>query len=87
MSLTREDFRRTLPAAVGALPHRWEGDRVTIAADGGQIVITLTDQPARALGSLRLPVLAVEFRFEGFTPDTVAAFMTRFDRHFQRGGG
>jgi hypothetical protein len=87
MCLTREDFHRTLPAAIGALPHQWEGDRVSIVADGGQVTIALTDQPARVLGSLRLPVLAVAFRFQGFTPAAVEAFMTRFDRHFQRGGG
>ena len=59
MALTRADFLRLLPVAVGNEPYRVEGD--DIAATEGPIAwrIRLEERPKRAFGPGGLPVLAV----------------------------
>lgn len=41
----------------------------------------------RVIALVRLPRLAVDFRFDGATPAQRAAFMRRLDLQLQRGGG
>ena len=86
MGVTREEFLRTLPAAVAPLPWELDGDRVLIHHPAGSIRITLFPRPPRRIAALRLPVLGVTFQFT--VPSAARrAFMTRFDLAFHRGGG
>ena len=87
MALTREDFLRLLPAAVGGVPYRVEGDE--IASGGGEPAwrIRLEARPPRAFGPVGIPVLAVALTIEGATEARAAAFLDRFLLGFQRAGG
>ena len=87
MGLTRSDFLRTLPAAVAPLDYRVDQDLVTIDHPAGRIEISLRPATERRLGSFRLPVVPMQFRFTGLDPAQRQSFMQRFDLHFQRGGG
>jgi hypothetical protein len=43
--------------------------------------------PVRQIALIRLPRLAVHYRFEGLPDDARQVFMKRFDLYIQRGGG
>ncbi len=86
MTLTREEFRRTLLAAAG-------GEVRTLVdgyggGEGGRTWrITLADLPPLDLGALHLDRLQVDLHFKGYGPPEQDAFMARFLAHFRRGGG
>jgi len=86
MSLSREEFFRLLPAAVGAHGLREDG-----AAWGSEGIRSWTIR-LRPLGDLRLgrvvlPRHQVEITLEGYDQEEAGAFLARFHRAFQRGGG
>ena len=87
MTISREDFLRLLPEAVGHTPQAG-ADGVFRHAEGGR-GWSLALQPLEPLrlGRLSLVRHRVELTFEGQSADQVAAFMARFHRGFQRGGG
>lgn len=86
MSLTREDFFRTLPnAVVGDLSI--EGDTARIVDSRGVAEIRFTNPGERRIGALTLPVCTIEFRFTGYGQSDLDAFMERFETRFRRGGG
>ena len=87
MALTRDDFLRLLPVAVGNEPYRVDGD--DIVATGGAIAwsIRIDERPKRAFGPVGLPVLAVQLTLDGATDREARAFMDRFLLGFQRAGG
>ena len=84
-SITRDEFLRLLPAAVG--PFHLEGDTATHADGGRAWTIRLVPLPACRLGSLSVPRLRVEIALEGYAEAEAAEFMARFRRGFLRGGG
>ena len=43
--------------------------------------------PPRQIALIRLPRLAVSFKFAGVADEVRHAFMKRFDLYMQRGGG
>ena len=87
LGLTHDDFFRFLPPAIS--PHRFTVEENTVRiADGDRTVtIELGPQQHRSIASLRLPYLEATFTFVGYTTNTRQAFMARFERYFQRGGG
>jgi hypothetical protein len=87
MSLTREEFLRLLPAAVGLETVTLENDCLVHANASKGWRIGLTRLPDLRLGSVVLPLHRVELAFDGFSQQDIQAFMARFERHFQRGGG
>lgn len=87
MALGHADLLRTLPAALEGCPHEVSGNVITIRGEGRQVVIRLSPERERRLAALRLPVTVLDFRFAGYSREEVDAFMKRFDRCFQRGGG
>ena len=87
MGLTAEEFLRTLPDAVGHRQYRVQGGRILIRTGGGWVKILLHPTRERRLGMMALPVTPVEFSFHCLDPEERERFMTRFERHFQRGGG
>jgi len=87
MSISREDFLRLLPEAVGLVPV--EVERGLFRHEEGPRRWTLRLQllePLR-LGRLSLERHRVELSFEGHTAAEVEAFLARFHRGYQRGGG
>jgi hypothetical protein len=87
MALTRDDFLRLLPAAVGSAPFRVDGDEIVSQGSSPGWRIRLEDRPPRRLGPVGIPVLAVSLRLEGATAQEAKAFEARFLLGFQRAGG
>ena len=87
MGLTHADFFRTLPAAMGRLTYRIEGQSVIAAHNGKQVRIQLGPQQERRIALLRIPYVNVQFAFDGYSEAETQAFLDYFDSRFQRGGG
>ncbi len=88
MTISRADFLRLLPAALGHAPFVAEGDILHGGTDdGGHWQITLTSLDDLVLGPVRLPRQRVDFAFSGCSTEQVEAFMRRFERYYQRAGG
>jgi hypothetical protein len=87
MTLSREEFLRLLPGAVG-LPVAAEDGGGFGGWDGARRwTIHLFPLGDLRVGSVTLPRHRIEIQLEGYTKGEVEAFMTRFNRGFQRGGG
>ena len=87
MALTRDDFLRLLPVAVGMETYHVDGD--DIVGTGGTIAwrIRIEERSGRPFGPVRLPVLAVTLALDGATADDARAFVNRFLLGYQRAGG
>jgi len=87
MGITRAEFLRLLPEAVGHAAWRIEGD--DIAGDGTlpSWRIRLDERPGRRFGPVALPVLGITLALEGASDADCAAFVKRFLLGFQRAGG
>jgi hypothetical protein len=82
MSIERDEFFRMLPGGAGLpLVHRGETVR------GSGWTLTAEVQPSLNIGLLSLPRLRVQIDFVPADAAKMLEFMSRFDRHFQRGGG
>lgn len=82
MSIGRDEFFHMLPGAVDLpIVHRGDG------ASGRGWSLSVEVQPALHIALLSLPRLKVSLEFPARDGAHMAAFMLRFDRHFQRGGG
>jgi hypothetical protein len=87
MTLSREEFLRLLPGAAGPLTETGEAD-VFEGRDGSRRWrIRLVPLPELRVGRVVLPRHQVEICLEGFAGGEAEAFMARFHRGFQRGGG
>jgi hypothetical protein len=87
MGLTRADFLRLLPVAVGNAPFRVEGDEIASAGGSPAWRIRLRECPPRAFGPVELPVLAVGLSVDGAAEADARRFVARFLLGFQRAGG
>jgi len=86
MGITRAEFLRLLPAAVGGAAFRVEGDDV-LSAGPPPWRIRLEARPGRGFGPVMIPVLAVALAVEAATPAEAEVFVERFLLGFQRAGG
>jgi hypothetical protein len=87
MSISRSEFFRTLPVALGTDALAVSGDRVTVDTPGHRLQILFRQEPPLRIASLTLPSAVVELRFEGHGEPEMAAALRRFDLYFRRGGG
>ena len=87
MACTESDWLRWLPAAVGELHWKLQTQSAGVRIGEGALGLKWQVMPARVIGQVSLPVLAVSFRFAGVDDAQRHAFMTRFDLYMQRGGG
>jgi hypothetical protein len=87
MTISREEFLRLLPGALGQAFVREAEGRFSGGAGARRWTLHLRPLPPRRLGSVELPCHRVEFCFEGHLESEVMEFMARFHRGFQRGGG
>jgi hypothetical protein len=85
MSLSREEFLRFLPAAVGSFVVN--GDEVRRSDGDRGWVIRLVPLADHRVGSVVIPRHRVEIVLEGYSEADADAFMNRFHRAFMRGGG
>ena len=85
MSITREEFFRFLPAAVGSFVV--DGDTIRTRDGTGGWLIRLTPLADHRAGSVVVPRHRVEIVLETCSEVEGEAFMARFHRAFLRGGG
>jgi hypothetical protein len=85
MSLSREEFFRLLPAAVG--PFVVDGDTVEPGDGTCRWRVRLTPLAIERAGAVAIPRHQVDIAMEGCSEAEAAAFMERFLRGFLRGGG
>jgi len=92
MALTPEVFLRDVPRALEGLDYRMNGGAQGAAVEVGDaargIAITVEPQEPRRLSGLwSMPRSKVTIAFQGYDAGEAAAFVQRFDKAFQRGGG
>ena len=89
MGYSEKEFFRVLPNALGDYQYLKDGARVEITHPDKhhQIQLGLHELPDRQLGAFRIQRIGVRFTFSNMNADERLAFMQRFDRRFQRGGG
>lgn len=87
MSISRSEFFRTLPDALGIDFPAVAGGRVTVDTPGRRLEIRFREEMPLRIASLTLPSAVVELRFEGYGEPEIAAALERFDLYFRRGGG
>jgi hypothetical protein len=87
MSISREEFLRLLPSAVDVIDAHEAASEFHGNQGHRRWTIHLHPLPDHRLGSVALVRHQVEIHLEGFSPTEAEAFMARFHRGFQRGGG
>lgn len=87
MAITRAEFLRLLPAAVGHEPCQVHGDVVTAAGEPPAWRIEIAERAGRAFGPVALPVLTVRLTLDGASAEEARAFERRFLLAYQRAGG
>lgn len=87
MGCTEAEWLGWLPAAVGRCPVQQMGDTARVAIGAGALYLRWQVMPPRVIALMRMPVLRVNFEFQGLNADERHGFMKRFDLHTQRGGG
>ncbi|WP_243300584.1 hypothetical protein [Geothrix oryzisoli] len=87
MTLSREEFLRLLPGAVGSFGGPGEGDGFEGRDGPRRWRIRLVPLPDLHVGRVVLPRHRVEIHLQGYAEGEAEAFLTRFHRGFQRGGG
>lgn len=85
---TEAEWLLRLPGACNGNPLRVEGARATVMlGDGASLRLAWRELPPRQIALMRMPRMAVSFRFEGSSAEARQAFMRYFDLYMQRGGG
>lgn len=87
MGCTEREWLGWLPAAVGSHSWQQDGSSASVSIAPGGLLLRWQEQPPRVIALMRMPVLRVDFAFEGLDADQRYAFMKRFDLYMQRGGG
>lgn len=88
MALTLADFHRSLATLAPGLALRDGQTGVEIDTGEASVSITFEEQQDATLGGLlALPRARVTLTLDGLDDAERAAFLSRFDRAFQRGGG
>lgn len=87
MTISRADFARLLPAAVGHATFAADDAGYAGGSEGRRWVIAVQPMADLTMGGLRLPRLRVTLSFAGYSAPEVEEFMARFDLYFRRGGG
>lgn len=87
MSISRSEFFRTLPDALGTRALVVSGNRISLAVPGRVLEILFVEEAPLRIASLTLPFARIELRFEGYDEMQIATAINRFDLYFRRGGG
>ena len=87
LTISTDDFFRLAPLAMEGLNFKIGEAAVYARIGDRQLKITTEKMENRKIGSLNLPQLKIDFRFNGWGKSEREEFMFRFDRVYQRGGG
>lgn len=85
--ITEADWLQLLPRAAQGHALTVADGRAEIDIGSGRLRLAWTVMPPRQIALIRLPRLAVHYRFDGVDSADRQAFMKRFDLTIQRGGG
>ncbi len=85
---TEAEWLSWLPGAVRDHAwHRSAPDQAVVEIDGGRLHLRWQVLPPRQIALIRMPRLAVGYRFDGVDAEARSRFMRYFDLYLQRGGG
>lgn len=87
MGITHADFFRLLPVALGTEDYAVTPTSATAEAGSKSVRIDLGPEGTRQIALLALPQTTVTIALDGYDDEEAEAFMVRFDRAYQRGGG
>ena len=87
MGITRAEFLRLLPVAIGNSDYRIEDERAAGEHEGRAWSITFVEKPPRRIAQIALPVLEVTIALPNASEHEHATFVERFLRAYQRAGG
>lgn len=87
MGCSRDDLERWLREMLGPAVPAFRDDRLALHAQGVPVTLRVADAPPRRLGLVTFRALDVSFDYAPDDGAAVRAFIARFDRHTQRGGG
>lgn len=90
MGCTETEWLRWLPAAMGDVPWQQQGRLVQAQSPQwgqGHLRVQWDVLPDRVIAQICMPVLGVQFTFDGLDAQQRYHFMKRFDLYMQRGGG
>jgi hypothetical protein len=87
MGCTEREWLSWLPGAVREQALQVGDGRARVGIEGGHLTLHWQVLSPRQIALVRLPRLAVEFRFEGVGDEARQRFMRYFDLYLQRGGG
>ena len=87
MGITRSEFVRLLPAAIGRDGVRLVDDALSGTWDGLDWRLTIAEKPPRRIARLSVPVLEVILDFPGAVDAQTRPFVEQFLRAYQRAGG
>lgn len=80
-------YLKEIPKVLGNMDYEVRGNRIVAHPAGGTVVITLTYEGDRHLGSLDLPMTKVEIDCIGLSDDQADAFLKHYDAGMLRTGG
>jgi len=88
MGFSHHELLKGLPSAVHPYSITRESERVYLVhQDDRTARIQLGPERVRTIASISLPVTDVEITFDNFNEQEYGAFMGRFRKYLQRGGG
>jgi len=87
MTISREAFLRSLPAAVDHAPYVVTGAEIRSASGASSWRIVLTPLPDLAFGPIALPRQRVEIFLAGYDEKGRRRFLERFELYYRRAGG
>ena len=87
MGCTEGELLVWLPGAVKGRPVEAADGHARVAIGAGQLMLAWRTLPPRQIALMRIPRLAISFRFSGVDDTLRQAFMRYFDLYTQRGGG
>jgi hypothetical protein len=87
MGCTEAELKRWLPGALCGRSVLVSGSSAEIAVDAGTLGLQWRALEPRRIALLRMPRLAVSFRFDGVDETTRQQVMRQFDLYTHRGGG
>ena len=87
MGCTEAELLLWLPGAVHGRPVEAADGQARVTIGAGQLMLAWHTLSPRQIALMRIPRLAVSFRFSGVDETLRQAFMRYFDLYTQRGGG
>jgi len=87
MTISRAEFLRCLPAAVGHVPFTVAGSAIGFSEQTRRWRITVVALPDLQMGMIRLPRQRVSIHLAGWDAVATREFLDRFELYFRRAGG